>query len=175
MSVKRPPRSLYVHFPFCAHRCHYCDFSVQRASAPPVSRWLAAIEAELVWWFERNGWDPGETLDTIFVGGGTPSLMGPAGMEGLASRIAAWFRIDPAHTEWTSEANPASFDARLGSSWRATGVNRLSLGVQALDDAVLTWLGRLHDRRRATEAVAEARDAGFERVSVDLIFGLPRK
>jgi len=173
MSGERPPRSLYVHFPFCAHRCHYCDFSVQRASDPPVSRWLTAIEVELAWWFERNGWDPGDTLDTIFVGGGTPSLMGSAGMEGLTSRISAWFRIDPAHTEWTAEANPASFDARLGASWRAAGVNRLSLGVQALDDAVLTWLGRLHDRRRATEAVAEARDAGFERVSVDLIFGLP--
>lgn len=173
MSGERPPHSLYVHFPFCAHRCHYCDFSVQRASDPPVSRWLTAIEVELAWWFERNGWDPGDTLDTIFVGGGTPSLMGSAGMEGLASRISAWFRIDPAHTEWTAEANPASFDARLGASWRAAGVNRLSLGVQALDDAVLTWLGRLHDRRRATEAVAEARDAGFERVSVDVIFGLP--
>ncbi len=173
MCDERPPRSLYVHFPFCAHRCHYCDFSVKRASAPPVSRWLAAIEIELAWWFERNGWDRGATLDTIFVGGGTPSLMGSAGMEGLASRISAWFHIDPAHTEWTAEANPASFNARLGSGWRATGVNRLSLGVQALDDAVLTWLGRLHDRRRATEAVAEAREAGFERVSVDLIFGLP--
>ena len=173
MSGASPPRSLYVHFPFCAHRCHYCDFSVHRASAPPVSRWLTAIKAELAWWFERNGWDPGDTLDTIFVGGGTPSLLGAAGMEGLASRISTWFKIDPVLTEWTAEANPASFDARLGSSWRAAGVNRLSLGVQALDNAVLTWLGRLHDRHRATDAVAEAMDAGFERVNVDLIFGLP--
>lgn len=173
MSGPSPPRALYVHFPFCAHRCHYCDFSVQRATDPPVSRWLAAIERELAWWFERNRWEPGGVLDTIFVGGGTPSLMGAAGMEGLGSRIAVWFRIDPARTEWTAEANPASFDARLGSRWRATGVNRLSLGVQALDDAVLAWLGRLHDRRRAARAVAAAKEAGFERVSVDLIFGLP--
>ena len=173
MPDHHPPRSLYVHFPFCAHRCHYCDFSVQRASDPPVSRWLAAVERELSWWFERHGWEPGGALDTIFVGGGTPSLMGAAGMEGLASRLSAWFRLDPGRTEWTAEANPASFDADLGRAWRDAGVNRLSLGVQALDNAVLAWLGRLHDRRRAAEAVAEARAAGFERVSIDLIFGLP--
>ncbi len=168
-----PPRALYVHFPFCAHRCHYCDFSVTRAAAPPVDRWVSAIERELAWWFERGGWDRGAVLDTIFVGGGTPSLMGSTGMEELGGRIAAWFRVDPVRTEWTAEANPASFDARLGARWRAAGVNRLSLGVQSLDDAVLTWLGRLHDRRRATEAVSEARTAGFERVSLDLMFGLP--
>ena len=168
-----PPRALYVHFPFCAHRCHYCDFSVTRAVAPPVTRWVSAIERELAWWFERGGWDPGTVLDSIFVGGGTPSLMGATGMEELGERIAAWYRIDPDRTEWTAEANPASFAAELGRRWRATGVNRLSLGVQAFDDAVLGWLGRLHDRRRATRAVRAARRVGFDRVSLDLLFGLP--
>ena len=168
-----PPRALYVHFPFCAHRCHYCDFSVTRAADPPVGRWLAAIERELAWWFECAGWEAGAALDSIFVGGGTPSLMGGAGMEGLAERISAWFRIDPSRTEWTAEANPASFDEELGARWRATGVNRLSLGVQAFDDRVLAWLGRLHDRRHAAGAVRNAQAAGFERVSLDLLFGLP--
>ncbi|WP_419935341.1 radical SAM family heme chaperone HemW [Candidatus Palauibacter sp.] len=168
-----PPRSLYVHFPFCAHRCHYCDFSVKRAAAPPVGRWLSAIERELTWWFERGGWEAGTVLDTIFVGGGTPSLLGAAGMEELAERIAAWFRVDPRHTEWTVEANPASFDVDLGMRWRVAGVSRLSLGVQAFDDAVLAWLGRLHDRRRAMEAVREVKAAGFDGVSLDLLFGLP--
>ena len=138
-----------------------------------MSRWLEAIERELAWWFERNDWESGSPLDTIFVGGGTPSLMGGEGMEALGANVSAWFRVDPERTEWTAEANPASFDARLGRRWRAAGVNRLSLGVQSLDDAVLTWLGRLHDRRRAVEAVAEARAAGFDQVSVDLMFGLP--
>ena len=171
--VAGPPRALYVHFPFCAHRCHYCDFSVTRAAAPPVARWVSAIERELAWWFERGGWDPGTVLDTIFVGGGTPSLMGATGMEELGERIAAWYRIDPDRTEWTAEVNPASFAAELGRRWRATGVNRLSLGVQAFDDAVLGWLGRLHDRRCATRAVRAARRVGFDRVSLDLLFGLP--
>ena len=168
-----PPRALYVHFPFCAHRCHYCDFSVTRAADPPVDRWLSAIERELAWWFEGGGWDGDTVLDSIFVGGGTPSLMGAEGMEALAARIAAWFRIDPDRTEWTAEANPASFNAELGARWRAAGVNRLSLGVQAFDDAVLSWLGRLHDRSRASRTVGEAEAAGFDRVSLDLLFGLP--
>ncbi len=168
-----PPRALYLHFPFCVHRCHYCDFSVKRSVAPPVDSWLTAIEIELSWWFDRSGWAPGTLLDTILLGGGTPSLLGAQGMVELARRIAMWFKVDPDATEWTAEANPASFDPRIGSAWRAAGVNRLSLGVQSLDDNVLAWLGRLHDRQIAEAAVRAAKDAGFEQVSLDLMFGLP--
>ncbi len=167
------PRALYLHFPFCAHRCHYCDFSVKRASAPPIDVWLDRIETEIDWWFELGDWATPAPLETVFLGGGTPSLLGAVGLKALGERLQRRFVIDPNATEWTAEANPASFDADVGSAWREAGVTRLSLGVQALDDAVLQWLGRLHDRRTARSAIAAARAAGFDRFNVDLIFGLP--
>lgn len=168
-----PPRALYLHFPFCVHHCHYCDFSVERSKLPPIDSWLTTIDLELAWWFERAGWAPGAPLDTVFIGGGTPSLLGADGVRELAERIGAWFAIRSDSTEWTVEANPESFDVRLGSAWRLAGVNRLSLGVQSLDDEVLAWLGRLHDQHAAEAAVRAAAEAGFEDVNVDLIFGLP--
>ncbi len=173
LSAAPRPAALYIHFPFCAHRCHYCDFSVKRARTPPVEAWLSRIGAEVAWWFARTGWRAPVPLDTLFVGGGTPSLLGAAGMEGLARSLEPWFAIDARRTEWTAEANPVSFDAELAAAWRAAGVNRVSLGVQSLDDRVLAWLGRLHDRTGAARAVEAAGRAGFERVSIDLMFGLP--
>ena len=169
----RPPKSLYLHFPFCEHRCHYCDFSVTRSAEPPVRSWLDAIEVETAWWFENMEWESPAVLDTLFIGGGTPSLIGSEGLVELKCRLARWFDIEPEKTEWTVEANPASFSYELATVWRESGVNRISLGVQSLDDAVLLWLGRLHDRERAVAAVGEAHAAGFERVSIDLLFGLP--
>jgi len=167
------PRALYLHFPFCAHRCHYCDFSVKRAASPPVQTWIDRIETEVRWWFATANWVAPTRLDTVFLGGGTPSLLGGAGLQALRERLDPWFVIDPDETEWTVEANPASFDAGLASAWRRAGVNRVSLGVQAFDDDVLRWLGRLHDRSAARSAIVAARESGFERLSVDLIFGLP--
>ena len=128
---------------------------------------------EAVWWFKNMGWETPVVLDTLFIGGGTPSLIGPEGLIELKCRLAHWFDIHPEKTEWTVEANPASFSRELATVWRESGVNRISLGVQSLDDAVLLWLGRLHDRDRAVVAVNEAHAAGFERVSIDLLFGLP--
>jgi len=164
---------LYLHFPFCAHRCHYCDFSVTRTREPPVSAWVERIAQEAGWWFQEMDWTRRAPLDTVFLGGGTPSLLGSDGMDALAHALSRWFAIDAEATEWTAEANPASFDRKLGEAWRRAGVNRLSLGVQALDDRVLAWLGRLHDRTRALEAVRDAREAGFDQISLDLMFGLP--
>ena len=169
----RPPKALYLHFPFCEHRCHYCDFSVKRAAQPPVSAWLEAIETEADWWFAVMDWEPPIVLDTLFIGGGTPSLLGSLGLVELRGLLGRWFEIDAETTEWTVEANPASFTGKRASVWRDMGVNRVSLGVQSFDDEVLTWLGRLHDRERAIAAVLEAHAAGFERISIDLIFGLP--
>ncbi len=168
-----PPRSVYVHVPFCRHRCGYCAFSVARASSPPVDAWLEAVRLDLDGWFEAAGWTEPAELDTIYVGGGTPSLLGGAGMERLAGVLAERFRWDPGSVEWTAEANPTSLDPEVAESWRALGVNRISLGVQSLDDAVLDWLGREHDAAGARRAVERCRDAGFERLNVDLLFGLP--
>jgi len=166
---------VYVHVPFCAHRCHYCDFSVARSPHPPLDEWLACIAVDVREWFALAGWRPPLPLDTLFVGGGTPSLLGGAGMEGLRGLLAQWFTWEASAVEWTAEANPASLSADTAARWRAVGVNRLSLGVQAFDDEVLRWLGRLHDAEGARRAVKRARAAGFDNLSVDLIFGLPEE
>lgn len=162
-----------MHFPFCRHRCHYCDFSVKRARRAPVAEWIQCVESELVEWFARAGWESPVRVDTIFVGGGTPSLLGSEGMRALGEVLRRWFRYGRETVEWTVEANPASFDREMAAAWREAGVNRVSLGVQSLDDRVLRWLGRSHDGRMALSALRIAEAAGFERISADLMFGLP--
>ena len=171
---ERSPLALYVHVPFCARRCHYCDFAVTRAEDPPIDEWLVFIEADLLEWrreFDGIEWP---RLDTIFVGGGTPSLLGGRGMERLRECLRRHLPWDEGTIEWTAEANPNSLTAETAREWREIGVNRLSLGVQSFDDRALAWLGRLHDGRQAREAVERARDAGFDELSLDLIFGLPQ-
>ena len=169
----RPPLALYVHVPFCLQRCHYCDFAVTRSAEPPVSEWIACLGQDLIQWREELGGPGQHRVDTIFIGGGTPSLLGGAGMESLAGLLARHFDWDAGRLEWTVEANPGSLTADAARRWRDLGVNRLSIGVQSFDDGALHWLGRLHDSAGATSAIERAREAGFENVSVDLIFGLP--
>ena len=169
----RSPLALYIHVPFCVRRCHYCDFAVTRSTEPPVSEWLNCLAQDLAEWSEELDAGGPLRLDTIFVGGGTPSLLGGAGMESLAELLTGHFEWDPDRLEWTAEANPGSLTAETAGRWRELGVNRLSIGVQSFDDRALTWLGRLHDSSEANRAVERAHRAGFENVSVDLIFGLP--
>lgn len=171
--IRAAPASLYLHFPFCVRRCHYCDFAVSRAEDPPVDAWLEAIEAELAGWFEERGWKAPSTLDTIFVGGGTPSLLGGPGMIRLGGLLARRFAWSPSGVEWTAESNPASLTGETLAGWREAGVSRISVGVQSFDDSVLRWLGRLHDAAGARQALERVRRAGFEHVNLDLIFGLP--
>jgi oxygen-independent coproporphyrinogen-3 oxidase len=172
LRASEPPRSLYVHAPFCRQRCHYCDFSVTRTDAAPVAGWLEALSRELASWFESTGWPRPLELDTLFVGGGTPSLLGASGMERLALQLEPWF-VPTGSTEWTVEANPDSTSAALCAAWREAGVTRLSLGVQSFHDGVLGWLGRLHDADGARAAIQAAGEAGFADLNIDLIFGLP--
>lgn len=167
------PGSVYVHVPFCAKRCHYCDFSVARSARPPIDAYLSAVAADLDDWFRRRAWSGRLDVETLFIGGGTPSLLGAGGMRGLASLLAERFRWNPATVEWTAEANPNSLPPEVCEAWRELGVNRLSLGVQSFADGPLEWLGRLHDAEEAASAVERARAAGFESINVDLIFGLP--
>jgi oxygen-independent coproporphyrinogen III oxidase len=168
------PTSVYIHVPFCVRRCAYCDFAVEAVREPPVAEWLDAVAHELELLVGAQAWD-GLHLSTIYVGGGTPSLLGPGAMAALADRLARFASWDAARVEWTCEANPESFDARLAADWRAAGVNRLSLGVQSFDDAVLRWMGRLHGPDGAARAMGAAREAGIDNVSVDLIFALPER
>lgn len=167
------PASLYVHVPFCAKRCHYCDFSVARRRRPPLDAYFEALAADLDDWFRVSAWQEPVHIDTLFIGGGTPSLLGADGMRRLADLLRTRFTWEPTRIEWTAEANPNSLSDDVCEAWREIGVNRLSLGVQSFQDGPLHWLGRLHDADEAVAAVERARAAGFERVNVDLIFGLP--
>ena len=174
--LDRPPapgaiRSVYVHAPFCARRCFYCDFAVKVTSADRDA-WLSALTAE-VRALEREGvllLD--DTLDTLYVGGGTPSLLGAPAMEGLLTVIGEE-RLRHSDLEWTAEANPESFTRDVATGWRCAGVNRISLGIQSFHAPSLKWMGRLHGAEGARSAVRIGRAAGFTNLSVDLIFGLP--
>jgi oxygen-independent coproporphyrinogen III oxidase len=166
------PRHLYLHVPFCLRRCGYCDFAVTATRRPPVDGWLAAVAAELDC-RARSGL---VTLplrpETVYVGGGTPSLLGAHAMARLRTVLERFATWSPA-PEWTVEANPESFTADLARDWLAAGINRVSIGVQTFHDPALRWMGRLHGGDGARSAVVAARDAGLANVSIDLIFGLP--
>lgn len=166
-------RSIYVHAPFCARRCFYCDFAVTVDRAPDHRPWLQALEDELRL-LEEDGWVAASSLQTLYVGGGTPSLLGTDAMAGLG-RILGSHRLDSPGLEWTVEANPESVTPDLAAAWRQAGVNRVSLGVQSFQQPVLRWMGRLHEAAGALGAVDMLRKEGFENISVDLIFGLPSR
>ena len=162
---------VYVHWPFCLSKCPYCDFNSHvRHAAIDETRFLRAFEAEIASTAERT---PGRTVSSIFLGGGTPSLMQPGTVGAILDAIGKRWRV-ARDVEVTLEANPTSVEAARFRGYRAAGVNRVSLGVQALDDASLKELGRLHTAREALDAVAIAR-TNFERYSFDLIYARPRQ
>jgi oxygen-independent coproporphyrinogen III oxidase len=167
-----PVRSVYVHAPFCVRRCKYCDFAVQVRRVGDVEGWSAAIAGEVTALREEGVFVLADQLDTVFVGGGTPSLLGPDAMERLAN-ILGRERLRRSTLEWTAEANPESFSEEVARGWARAGVNRVSLGVQSFEETALRWMGRLHGSEGATQAVAIARSAGLHNLSVDLIFSLP--
>ena len=163
------PFGVYVHWPFCLSKCPYCDFNSHvRQAEIDQPRYVAAFTAEIAATAARI---PGRTVSTIFFGGGTPSLMAPATVGAVLDALARHWTVAP-DAEITLEANPTSVEATRFRGYRAAGVNRVSLGVQSLDDAVLRQLGRLHTAREALDAVAVAR-AMFERYSFDLIYARP--
>lgn len=167
-----PVRSVYVHAPFCARRCFYCDFAVHVRRSGDLEGWVEALQGE-VEALEREGLvrlsDP---LETLYVGGGTPSLLGSGAMGALAAVLGPG-RVRNEGIEWTAEANPESFTTELARAWRGAGANRVSLGIQSFQEGALRWMGRLHGAEGAAAAVEVAREAGFEEISVDLMFGLP--
>jgi oxygen-independent coproporphyrinogen-3 oxidase len=163
------PFGVYIHWPFCLSKCPYCDFNSHvRHVAIDETRYVAAFAAEIAATAARA---PGRTVSTIFFGGGTPSLMQPQTVAAILDAVARHWRLAP-DVEITLEANPSSVEATRFRGYRAAGVNRVSLGVQSLDDAVLKQLGRLHTVREALDAVAVARGI-FERYSFDLIYARP--
>jgi putative oxygen-independent coproporphyrinogen III oxidase len=170
-SGDQPSFGVYVHWPFCLSKCPYCDFNSHvRHAAVDEARFLRAFAAETAATAARTG---PRTVTSIFLGGGTPSLMQPATVGGILDAIGQHWTLDR-NVEVTLEANPTSVEAGRFRGYRAAGVNRVSLGVQALDDATLKELGRTHTAREALDAVAIARSC-FARYSFDLIYARPRQ
>ena len=161
---------IYVHWPFCAAKCPYCDFNSHVRTRIDEAGWVDAILRELEWTAQRQGAER-PIVETIFFGGGTPSLMQGSSVARTLDAIARLWRTAN-DVEVTLEANPASADAARFADYRSAGVNRLSLGVQALDDRDLKMLGRLHDVAEAKAALALATKT-FARVSLDLIYARP--
>ncbi len=161
-------RSLYIHVPFCERRCEYCDF-VSLAGRDGEAAYIDALRAEIRALGERLG---PLRLDTVFVGGGTPSFVAPTRLAGVLREVRAAFILS-SDCEVTLEANPSSVSVARARDWVEAGFNRVSVGIQSLEPDVLGFLGRVHDRERAIRAVGEVRAAGFRRVSCDLIYAVP--
>jgi oxygen-independent coproporphyrinogen-3 oxidase len=162
-----PPSHLYVHVPFCARRCSYCDFSIAVRSRTPIDEYLTALRTEL-----KLGAIEGATLDTVYLGGGTPSRLGGPGIASVLAAIRNHATI-AGTAEVTVEANPDDVNDIAVAQWLAAGVNRISLGAQSFDDTVLAWMHRTHDSSQIARAVKEIRRGGIDNVSLDLIFALP--
>lgn len=161
-------RALYIHWPFCEKKCPYCDFNSHVRTSVDVDAWECALLADMRSEAEVAG---GETLTSVFFGGGTPSLMPPALVGRLLGEAERLWGFD-ARIEITLEANPSSVEAANFSDLAGAGINRVSLGVQSLEDEALQWLGRLHSQEEGLHALEVAQRA-FERVSFDLIYALP--
>jgi len=167
------PFGIYVHVPFCATRCGYCDFNTyapaELGDATPDG-WLAALLTELQLAAQRLG--PGRVVDTVFVGGGTPSMLGGRRLAAVLDAVRESFMLAP-HAEVTTEANPESTSPQLFEELLAAGFTRVSLGMQSMAPHVLAVLDRVHTPGRAVAAAHEARAAGFAHVNLDLIYGTP--
>ena len=164
-------KHLYVHIPFCTRRCSYCDFAIAVRREVPVAHFIDCVLAELT---ARAKHSDLSQVSTIYLGGGTPSKLGADGITSLLDRIRSHPGIGLMEgAELTMEANPEDLNREVATSWRAAGITRLSLGVQSFDPKVLTWMHRTHSPEAAGLAVAAARAAGIDDISVDLIFALP--
>lgn len=163
---------LYFHVPFCARRCSYCDFAIAVRREVPSEAYADAVLVEWRRWQDHEAWSSAPRVETIYFGGGTPSRLAP----GAIARIIATVRADrdvAADAEVTLEANPDDVTAANVEAWVSAGVNRVSLGVQSLDPAVLRWMHRTHSAEQVPAAVAMLRAGGIAELSLDLIFGLP--
>jgi len=163
---------LYVHVPFCARRCSYCDFAIAVRREVPSAAFTAAILAEWSRWLGDERLAACRSLSTIYFGGGTPSRLHPFELSRLTDGLVrARPLLDGA--EVTLEANPEDVTAESAAGWRRAGVNRVSLGVQSFDPAVLAWMHRTHAADQIPPAIARLREAGITNISLDLIYGLP--
>ncbi|MCL6599962.1 MAG: radical SAM family heme chaperone HemW [Alicyclobacillus macrosporangiidus] len=162
------PTSLYVHIPFCASRCHYCDFTTYVAPRPAMDAYVAALAEE----FRLLGAEATAPLQTVFFGGGTPTLLSARQLDQVFAALHRCFRLAEG-VEVTVEANPGTVDEEKLALLREAGVNRLSFGAQTFNERLLLAIGRLHDAGTIRRSVAMAQDVGFTNLNLDLMFGLP--
>jgi oxygen-independent coproporphyrinogen-3 oxidase len=162
--------SLYFHIPFCTRKCHYCHFYVLPNKEALREQFLVAIEQE---WQMMRPLLQAKRLKTLYFGGGTPYLLGPKAMDMLIGWVARDMHFQSDSTEITLEANPEDIDTDTLRAYRASGINRLSIGIQTLDPALLQRLGRIHTAEKGIQAIHTANDAGIANISVDLMYDLP--
>ena len=165
-----PPLSLYIHVPWCIRKCPYCDFNSHKADETlPEREYIQALLADLE---QDLHWVQGRDIQSIFIGGGTPSLLSVSAYQTLFSELKKRLRFAD-DIEITLEANPGTFEAEKFAGYRQLGINRLSIGIQSFQPQHLEKLGRVHDREQALNAIRLARESGFDNFNLDLMHGLP--
>ena len=163
---------VYLHVPFCARRCSYCDFAIAVRRDVPSTAYAEAVLREWAGWQGHEIWAESSRVESVYFGGGTPSRLEPGAIGSILERIAADGTVAPG-AEVTLEANPDDVNREAADAWRAVGVNRVSLGAQSFDPAALGWMHRTHSAEQIGAAVGTLRGAGIPYLSLDLIFGLP--
>ena len=166
---------LYVHVPFCARRCSYCDFAIAVRRDVPSARYVDAVLAEWQALGRSGAAALNSPIETLYFGGGTPSHLDPEELARLIDGLRGPMPEARGLTELTLEANPDDVTPERAAAWVEAGVDRISLGVQSFDPAVLTWMHRVHTSEQAREALKALRDAGIQNISIDLIYALPRE
>lgn len=172
MKPSSKPSAVYIHIPFCQHKCYYCDFNTYALQGQPVDRYLEALEREI----ERTVTAiPPHLIETIYVGGGTPTALQPRQMERLLQMIERYLPLVGEQLEFTMEANPGTTDDEKLAVMKEGGVNRLSFGVQSFNNDLLKTIGRIHQTDEIYRSIALAKQLGFANISIDLMFGLPNQ
>lgn len=172
LQQKQTPKAVYLHIPFCTNKCHYCDFNSYILKGQPVMDYLDALEREMEQTVQAV--PPGE-IETIYVGGGTPTVLTPEQMESFLRRVRACFPLWSPQLEFTMEANPGTTDPDKLQAMKDGGVNRISFGVQSFDNELLERIGRIHNTDDVYRSLENARAIGFANLSIDLMFGLPKQ
>lgn len=166
------PHAIYIHIPFCTNKCHYCDFNSYVLKGQPIMDYLKAMDQEMARTVEAI---PPQTIDTIFVGGGTPTVLEPEQMAYFLNTVKTHFPDWNPAIEFSMEANPGTTDKEKLKAMRDGGVNRISFGVQSFNNHLLHDIGRIHNTDDVYRSLENARAVGFENMSIDLMFGLPKQ
>ena len=172
MTVQQAPRAVYIHIPFCTNKCFYCDFNSYVLKDQPVMDYLRALDREMEYTVRDN---PPGVIDTIFVGGGTPTVLNPDEMAYFLQSVRKHFPQWNENIEFSMEANPGTTDEEKLKVMRAGGVNRISFGVQSFNNDLLSGIGRIHNTDDVYRSIETAQKVGFSNMSIDLMFGLPNQ